>query len=166
MNDLSGTPDAPGQRDDHDDPVGRLQAAMLEAVKDRVTELVNACVRQDVAAINRIVNDLAGRYRRDGTFAICAALAIVIAHSLGLDLIAEGLPPLGHALVGYQLPRVVLYGDDGYQQRFDAARRFVSLHVSSCDNANYRAVAADDRNLILHGLCESVAAVAPDFTSE
>lgn len=144
------------------DPVLRLSETMLQDVKDHVPALLSACARRDVKAVNRIANDLTGRHGRDGTFATCSALAIFVARRLGLDELAEELPPSAGAVVGFRLPRVVLYGETGFQARFDAARLFVSLLVSMRDRTNYDAIAADDRNQILRGLCEQVAAVGED----
>lgn len=139
---------------------------MIQDVKGHVPALLSACVRRDVREVNRIANDLTGRHGRDGTFATCSALAIFVAHRLGLDELAGELPPMAGAVVGFRLPKVVLYGEDGFQARFDAARSFVSLHVSMRDRTNYDAIAADDRNQILRGLCEQVATVGEDPTRQ
>ena len=146
------------------DPYEVVPSLAFEHAGEVAAGLLRACAEPDIDFAVQLCAKLTRAHGVDGVFALAAVLAGTFAGLTGLDKVPGRLGPRDTAQVSVRMPDLVLFGSDGYEQRTLRARRFFEAYLRDEDTRAYaelRAASHDDRQTLLHGLCELVVAAMP-----
>lgn len=130
---------------------------MYDVVLEIAGPMFVACMAQDVETVDAIVTPVIAAYGTAGKFTVCSAFASAFTELTGLRQLQDSLTP-GEGQSTFVLLRdVTMYGENGYHERREAARWWVSTHMRSQDDDLYQRLETDADDAILHGLCELLA---------